>query len=72
MGQIQVLHREAFTSPPSHNDRAVMRLNSSVYNHAVTVQDARILHRIAMNIAIERSLGMLDIVTIKVQRLVRM
>ena len=52
MGQIKVLHREV-TIPPCQYDGAVMGFYGSVDNHSVTIEDARILHRVTTHIAIE-------------------
>ena len=61
MGQIQILHREAFTTPPSHDNGAVMWLNSPVDDYSVTVEDASVYHGIPLDIAVERSFWMFDV-----------
>ena len=71
MGQIQVLHRETFASPPSHDDRTIMWLNGSVIDYTVAVEDASVYHGISLDIAVERSFWVSDVVAVEVQRLVR-
>ena len=71
MFQIEIFHRKSFTTPPSHDNGAIMRLNSPVDNHTVAVEDASVYHGIPFDIAVERSFWMFDVVAVEVQRLVR-
>ena len=67
--QVEVLHREA-TIPPGNDDGTIVGFHGAVDDYPVAIEDAGILHRIAIHIAIERSLGVLDEVAVEVQRLV--
>ena len=67
--QVQILDGE-LPVPESHDDRPLMRFHSPVDDDPVAIEDASILHRVALHVAIERSLRMAYVVAVEVQRLV--
>ena len=71
MCQVEEFHGET-SIPPSQHDRAVMRFHSAVYDDPVAIEYARILHRVALYLAIERSLWIQNEIAVKIQRLVHL
>ena len=71
MGQIEVLHCKAFTAPPCYNYASIVRFYSPVNNNTIAVKDTSIFHTIPLDITIERSLWMPDIITVEIQSLMR-
>ena len=69
MRQVEVLDGK-LTVPEGYDDGAVMRFHRTVNDYPVTIEDASILHRVTLDVAIERGFWMPDIVTVEVQRLV--
>ena len=67
--KVEVFHRE-LAVPVSHYDRAVAGLDGAVDNHAVAIEDAGVFHRVAVDVAIERGFGVLDIIFVEIQPLV--
>ena len=68
MRQVEVLDGK-LTVPVGHDDGAVMRFHRTVDDDPVTIEDASILHRVTLDVAIERGFWMPDIVAVEVQRL---
>ena len=67
--EVEVFHRK-LAVPKRHDNRAVASLDSAVNDNAVAIEDAGIFHRVAVNIAIERGLGMLDVIFVEIEALV--
>ena len=69
VGEVEIFHRK-LPVPEGDDDRSIVWLHGPVYDHAVAVEDARVLHRVALHVAIERRLGVADVVLVEVQRVV--
>ena len=67
--EVEVFHRK-LAIPKRHDNRAVASLDSAVNDNAVAIEDAGVFHRVAVDVAIERGLGMLDVIFVEIEALV--